>query len=133
MKMRHIWALAAAALPLAAAQAQPPVQAPGAPQPRRSFVVSPIATPELVTSCADPAPTGVDTCTAYVWGVADALSMNGQICPSTEDWGVDSVAIVRLYLATHQSEYRRHPAFLIREALQREHPCPPAPAAPPAG
>lgn len=63
-------------------------------------------------------------CTSYILGIADALTINGQICSNGAASARQYVAIVKNYLIKYPEKWKYPAVFLVRDALQITFNCP---------
>ena len=63
-------------------------------------------------------------CVGYILGAADQLAIGGEICrPVASSGNVQTLAIVRTFLARNPALKSKHPAWLVKEALRGPFPC----------
>lgn len=63
-------------------------------------------------------------CAGYILGAADQLAIAGEICrPVASAGNVQTLAIVRTFLARNPALKSKHPAWLVKEALRGPFPC----------
>jgi len=79
----------------------------------------------IASECSKRDDLSLDTCVSYILGVADTLQLDGKTCHGqSEAWTLQTVTIVRRYIAANPEQWDTSPAFLIREALMKSFPCP---------
>lgn len=89
-----------------------------------TFVSTSIKGGDLARDCQREAGvTALDPCNAYIWGVADGLSLARVICPPSNSWTVASGAYVRKYIREHPEDWHRSASVIVSDALISQYGC----------
>lgn len=92
----------------------------------KSVYLTSLSMAGLIQSCNVPPnqPLATTFCTGYIMGVADALSIAGEVCvPASDSATLQINALVRKHFNDHPESWHVHPVGLVREALVEKFPC----------
>ena len=91
----------------------------------QTVYLSAVNTAMVMNNCRDAATQMQFTCSGYILGVFDNMSLSYLICPPNNPGGLggQAVAVALKFLSDHPEKWDKPPALLIGESFKAAFPC----------